>query len=755
MAAPISSPLLRPLLAACFSASLFGGRVIREVVEHHVALDMVNKQEGTYDPQTIADRRSQQRIIYALRKAFPQLTIVGEEGELGPPAPEDVVQCDLKALDDVTFDGGDDVQNLVLNWKDLVLWVDPLDGTKRFAAKMYNEVSVLIGISYKQRPIAGVVHLPFHGKHGITYWGGPSVGVFRSEHHESEAQITHVKLLKQTDKSSKRDLICTVSSTDCELVNNALQLLTPSTILTGGATGTMVLGVLTGQSDGFFRFKAATRKWDICAVEPLIEGLGGKLTDTQGNVYMYDHINNAPDFDNERGLIACVKPETHEMIVNVITKVNLTSALDGREMTPQWFQECVFLGRQVLAVNVIPDSVHRGKHSAVVKLEVHFKDNDSKMVVFVKKSARNELPSRSAAHWKRDIASYHTESTFYAHFASSLHARGVSLIQPLAVFQSDAAGKCTTNMVADMASDAEHVATCSNPENFMILLECLGSVSSASLANYEAADCLGRVDTQQALVYLANLHASIWGQEDLIEKARSKLWPAACWWAFPKRGATELAQASYIWPQMLASWKQVFISELGLSSTAALESLGERMIEEAAYISTCLSVDSNASLSTVVHGDFKSANLFFKSRSREVVAFDWQWSGVGLGAMDVANFLNTSVSISLLANDENELELLHFYYDRLSERLQVLDVTSDLQKSYPFEAFQRHYDFAFLEYGRLLISNFWKDMTPQSCSAKAYNVNCGLGYRSVPHVVRMVRKLHQGLEGVKSERLMS
>ncbi|KAG2771194.1 hypothetical protein PC129_g22231 [Phytophthora cactorum] len=740
MTAATSGPLLRPLLAACFSASVHGGRVIREVVQQHVALDMVNKQEGAYDPQTVADRRSQQRIIYALREAFPHLTIVGEEGELAPPAPEDVVQCDIKALDDVTFDGDD-----ALNLDDLVLWVDPLDGTKRFADKMYDEVSVLIGITYKMRPIAGVVHLPFHGKHGVTYWGGPGVGVFRSEHEETEAQTTHAKFSKQSPMFPQRPLVCTVSSTNCDLVNNALRLLAPSTVLTGGATGTMVLGVITGHSDAFFRFKAATRKWDICAVEPLIEALGGKLTDTQGNVYVYNHIANAPDFDNERGLVACVEPEAHQTVLNVLAKVNLTSALDGREMAPQWFQDCVFPARQVSAVHVVPGSIHQGKHSAVAKLDVHFTDSDSKTTLFLKKSARNELPARSAAHWKRDIASYRTEATFYANFASSLQTRGVSLIRPLAVFQSDAAGHCTSNLVA---TDTE---MCSDPENFLMLLECLGA-TSPELVNYEAADCLELDDTRQALSYLANLHASTWGQEDLLEKAGTELWPAACWWAFPKRGEKELAQASDVWPQMLRNWEKVFEAESSLPSTADLESLGERMIEHAAYISSCL---SNAALSTVVHGDFKSANLFFESQSRKVIAFDWQWSGVGLGAMDVANLLNTSVSISLLRNDEDELELLQFYYDRLRERLQTLGVVSDLHTSYPFCAFERHYMLATLEYARLLISNFWKRMSPQSCVAKADNANCGLGYRSVPHVVRMVRKLHAGLERVNSERLMS
>ena len=168
---------LRPLLAACFSASFLGGRVIHEVVQHHVALDLVNKQEDTYDPQTVADRRSQQRIIHALRHSFPHVTIVGEEGELGPPNAEDQVNCDLHALDNVLFSNTredatkEDTSNCLLDWSELVLWVDPLDGTKRFAAGTYDEVSVLIGIAYKQRPLAGIVHLPFQGKHGTTYWG--------------------------------------------------------------------------------------------------------------------------------------------------------------------------------------------------------------------------------------------------------------------------------------------------------------------------------------------------------------------------------------------------------------------------------------------------------------------------------------------------------------------------------------------------------------------------------------------------------
>lgn len=66
--------------------------------------------------------------------------------------------------------------------------------------------------------------------------------MFRSEHEESEAQTTHAKFPKQTPTFPQRSLVCTVSSTNCDLVNSAMRLLVPSSILTGGATGTMVLG---------------------------------------------------------------------------------------------------------------------------------------------------------------------------------------------------------------------------------------------------------------------------------------------------------------------------------------------------------------------------------------------------------------------------------------------------------------------------------------------------------------------------------
>lgn len=265
----------------------------------------------------VADRRSQQRIVYALRHVWPHVQIVGEEGELAAPGPEDVVVADLTALSNASFaipaelDGD-------LNAADIVLWIDPLDGTKRFAEKKFDEVSVLIGIAYKKRPIAGIMHLPFWGAHGTTYWGGRGLGLFASKHELSAVQTTHDQQERPALRFPSRPLILTTSGTKCELVNHALAELKPAKVELGGATGTMVLTVITGASDLFFRFRNATKRWDICAVEPLLEAIGGTLVDKHGRVYEYDPQDPSQEFDNGHGLIVSLEPATTKWVLDTM-----------------------------------------------------------------------------------------------------------------------------------------------------------------------------------------------------------------------------------------------------------------------------------------------------------------------------------------------------------------------------------------------------------------------------------------------------
>ncbi|KDO19779.1 hypothetical protein SPRG_14973, partial [Saprolegnia parasitica CBS 223.65] len=140
------------LLSACLHLSAFAGAVIRDVVRSGQDLDMVNKADGAivhFDPQTVADRRAQQRIVESLRGHFGQtLQIVGEEGVLEPPVPEDVT------TPHTTLVAG---AYAALAAADLIVWIDPLDGTRKFTERA-------------GRPLVGVMHLPFVGSHGTTYY---------------------------------------------------------------------------------------------------------------------------------------------------------------------------------------------------------------------------------------------------------------------------------------------------------------------------------------------------------------------------------------------------------------------------------------------------------------------------------------------------------------------------------------------------------------------------------------------------------
>lgn len=51
--------------------------------------------------------------------------------------------------------------NMFYYAKDLCIWLDPLDGTKEFVKGKLQFVTCMIGVSYKDRPLFGVISRPF------------------------------------------------------------------------------------------------------------------------------------------------------------------------------------------------------------------------------------------------------------------------------------------------------------------------------------------------------------------------------------------------------------------------------------------------------------------------------------------------------------------------------------------------------------------------------------------------------------------
>lgn len=116
------------LVASSVSAASRAGKIIRDIMSEG-ELGIIEK--GKNDLQTEADRSAQRCIIASLARQYPTLTIIGEEGASNTTCevPSDwvVTTSDIEALE---LNCPDNLQEI--NEKDIVIWVDPLDGTSEY-----------------------------------------------------------------------------------------------------------------------------------------------------------------------------------------------------------------------------------------------------------------------------------------------------------------------------------------------------------------------------------------------------------------------------------------------------------------------------------------------------------------------------------------------------------------------------------------------------------------------------------------------
>jgi len=171
---------------------------------------------------------------------------------------------------------------------DLVLWVDPLDGTKEFTEGIKEAVTCLIGISYKGRPIAGIVNRPFVNQ---TIWGIVGVGVFG---------------LKTRPEDSKRDTkrrVCvTTRSHGGKAIEEYLTMVKPDKVIRAGGAGGKVLMILEGDADAYVFPSLGTKKWDTCAPEAVLLAAKGLCTEPDGKTFLRYEKNQ--EANNTKGFIA-------------------------------------------------------------------------------------------------------------------------------------------------------------------------------------------------------------------------------------------------------------------------------------------------------------------------------------------------------------------------------------------------------------------------------------------------------------------
>ncbi|XP_008148040.2 3'(2'),5'-bisphosphate nucleotidase 1 isoform X1 [Eptesicus fuscus] len=276
--------VLMRLVASAYSIAQKAGTIVRRVIAEG-DLGIVEKTSPT-DLQTKADRLAQMSICSSLARKFPKLTIIGEEDL---PS-EDV---DQELIEDGQWEEilrkPCPAQYSAIKEEDLVVWVDPLDGTKEYTEGLLDNVTVLIGIAYEGKAIAGVINQPYYNYQagpgaalGRTIWGVLGLGAFGFQ-------------LKEVPAG--KHIITTTRSHSNKLVTDCVTAMNPDDVLRVGGAGNKIIQLIEGKASAYVFASPGCKKWDTCAPEVILHALGGKLTDVHGNALQYDkevkHMNSA------------------------------------------------------------------------------------------------------------------------------------------------------------------------------------------------------------------------------------------------------------------------------------------------------------------------------------------------------------------------------------------------------------------------------------------------------------------------------
>lgn len=205
-----------------------------------------------------------------------------------------------------------------VNDEDIVVWVDPLDGTAEFTQGLLEQVTILIGIAVAGKAVSGVIHQPYYkhsiekdpAKVGRTMWGVVGLGAFGIEKKEPPAnELT----------------IATTRSHRSKLVDDTLLAMKPTTEMRIGGAGHKVLLVIEGQAHAYVYPSSGCKKWDTCAPEAILHAVGGKFTDIFGNDMKYHKDIPHP---NTGGILAATSPEMNAKLAALVpdhVKQSLTS----------------------------------------------------------------------------------------------------------------------------------------------------------------------------------------------------------------------------------------------------------------------------------------------------------------------------------------------------------------------------------------------------------------------------------------------
>lgn len=237
-------------------AAVEAGAAIMDIYDN--AEDMqVTYKDGDM-PLTAADKASNRIIVEALRKAFPEYSILSEEEK-----------DDLSRLDN-----------------DYCFVVDPLDGTKEFI-KRNGQFTVNIALAYKHHSVMGVIYVPVTGE---LYYAAEGMGAFLDT---IEEQGQKIQVSDVTEVSELRVVMS--NSHGCDEMDRLLEKyhLTHFVKMGSSLKGCVVA---KGEAEIYYRYNP-TMEWDTAAMQCIVEEAGAIFRQMDDTPMLY----NREDSLNKKG----------------------------------------------------------------------------------------------------------------------------------------------------------------------------------------------------------------------------------------------------------------------------------------------------------------------------------------------------------------------------------------------------------------------------------------------------------------------
>ncbi len=254
---------MKQLLDLCNELAIQAGEKIMEI--YNTDFEVYNKEDES--PLTLADKEANEIIVNRLKVEYPEYSILSEESK----------------EDETRFEN------------DYCFVIDPLDGTKEFVKKN-DEFTVNIALSYKGKPVLGVIYAPVLK---ILYYAYEGYGAYIKDLNTSK-----IEKISVTDKLD--DLIMVASKSHSSekeenLINNNKNKIKENVSKGSSLKGCMVA---TGEADVYYRF-GLTCEWDTCAMQCIVEEAGGIFKQMDNTDMTYNRKNTL----NEKGFYIVNKKE--------------------------------------------------------------------------------------------------------------------------------------------------------------------------------------------------------------------------------------------------------------------------------------------------------------------------------------------------------------------------------------------------------------------------------------------------------------